>query len=174
MHHGTMFPLAHRVALWIAKNPRDFLEYFLLFYTLGNILWAQLPAPKSDRGKKVWLFFHSFFQFVVTHKSDRGTFTWPSIIYLTLRALAFIGNARLPDQERITTPPAPKPKDDEVPPMVVHTENTPVEVPHPSLHPDEAPTPVMDVYRLPQEANPMLDLDELEPAIPEPPPKEKP
>jgi len=172
MHHGAMLPL-HRAAAWILANPRNFLEYFLLFYAIGNVVWAQMPMPTTERGKKIWLFFHSFFQFIVTHKSDRGTFTWPSLIYLTLRALAFVGNAGLPARERITKPPAPPRKDDEVPPMVVHTEDTPIDGPHPPLHPDDLPTPVLEVYRPPQEANPMLDLDELEPAIPEPPPKDK-
>ena len=165
--------LLHRAATWILRNSNEFFEIVITLYACVNILWAQLPQPKTVFGRKLWMLLHGFFQLIVTHKLHRGTFTWPWLVWIGIRAYRALSIAlALPDRERPTKPPE-KPERPllEFTHLDEHKEVTPVEVPHPSLHPDrgyvdESPTPLNgNRCYTPRNANPLLDLDEIEPSI---------
>lgn len=170
-------------ANWILANPGSVFQIILILYTIGNVIWAQMPRPKSVWGQKVWLFSRGFFQFIVTHKSEQGTFTWPALIKLFIEAAKGVLES---DVFRATI--IPEPPKAWGPPVIeedhVRTEDTPVEVPHPfatkvlrpNLWPqpqaelaedeidvefdDDEPTPPF-ALSLPK-ATSVLDLDELE------------
>jgi len=70
---------------WIRQHPT---EAITIGWVLMNILWAQLPVSwfKNPKANKLLSSIHTVFQFVVTHASLAGTFTWPSILRALLQS----------------------------------------------------------------------------------------
>ena len=64
---------------WIKINPKDTI---FVVWILMNVVWAQLPKSWFHNPilNRILTGIHTCLQFVVTHSSVSGTFTWPSIL----------------------------------------------------------------------------------------------
>ncbi len=71
---------------WAQAHPETTAFVVLGLLGLLNIAWAQLPKPASPGMQKAWVFIHDALQLVVTHSSQPGTFTLPSVVRLFVKA----------------------------------------------------------------------------------------
>lgn len=72
------------VYVWLQAHPDFALQAVVIAWGLLNVVWAQLPKPQSEKWQKVWVWTHHLLQLIVTHASDKGTFTWPSLVRLLM------------------------------------------------------------------------------------------
>lgn len=67
------------ILAWIYYNPEAVINASLFVWAIANVVWAQLPRPRSKARLRVWRGLHSVFGLVATHSTAPGTFTWPSL-----------------------------------------------------------------------------------------------
>lgn len=91
---------------WLQAHPETTAAGVLGILALLNIAWAQLPKPASPGMQKAWVFIHDALQLVVTHNSQPGTFTLPSIVRLFVKSQDPFGELKGEDKVDPPGPPA--------------------------------------------------------------------
>ena len=68
------------VFAWASEHPESVVQIVLMLWAVANVVWAQLPKPKTQKAQWAWKFIHTIFGLVSTHATAKGTFTWPSLL----------------------------------------------------------------------------------------------
>jgi hypothetical protein len=98
--------------MWIKANPATCI---LVMAMVVNFLFAELPKPTNPVFLRLWTILRAFLLVCTTHASEKGTFTWPTVLKLIIDTIAptkqELAKGDIVDKTRDTDPPPFFPKE---------------------------------------------------------------